>query len=356
MLYACSEKSQNSGPIFARWSLCLEDIYITSPDDDLSDKSEVEQEKSELATDNTVGSWELQSGDLVMDEINLNDSYWDQFENVEIPPIEDSKEHYAANRENFDNYNAEKTKQVKKLSLRKKMKKKKEKKKHGVKVDLNKEEHENDRKEREKIREKDGRLVCINCNKLNISRYDKKKARAHAIHCGEGTRRKPNRRLKIVQCAMCEQSFASLVEKNKHHEKVHNTIVYKCTTCGKQFKKRAYLTRHIIVKHTSAEKPFKCGTCRQRFHEKFNMKTHEIGCPAKLPKKIPRTELRPADQGLQENVVRQMGTAWKDVVFLTHNRRLDFIKVAGTKLKLLTSHHIPFTIIQVIAHLTVSNY
>ena len=301
-------------------------------------------------SDRTRGSWELLSEDIVIQEVEaLSDldlgliqdpQQTDKSENIDVTDNEVDEEKAAE-----VNNNIKKSKR-----LRKKMRTNKNKIPHGIKKDLNKEEKENDRKEREKIKESEEKLVCIKCNKVAFSKSDCKSARAHAIHCGEGEKRKPAKKIKNVPCALCDESFSSLVKKNKHHNRVHNALTQKCSTCGTEFKRREHLVRHIIVKHTNQEKQFKCGSCPRKFHTKYNMKTHELGCQTKLPTIIQTTVPRPMEQGLQETVSeRRMGTAWENVMYITHNSRLDLVKVSETdKIKLLTSHDVPFSIKQVI--------
>lgn len=303
-------------------------------------------------TDQTVGSWELLSNDIRIEEveISLNEECTEDImmPNENVVYFEDNLDFEEEN--NVEDERKNSRKKLGKKSLKKKMKNRRNKKIHGTQIDLNKDEKENDRRYAEKIQEQDGKLVCISCNKMKVSRFDEKTARTHAIHCGERTKRKPNKKIKIVSCAFCKETFSSNKEKNKHHNNTHNVIVHQCFTCERKFKRREHLVRHIIVKHTNLKKPYSCGTCKKTFHEKYNLKCHEKGCPSQLPKHIPRTTPNPSDQGFQVNVVeRKIGTAWEKVIFLTFNRRLDLYKLSEEgKLKMMISHNIPFTIKQVI--------
>ena len=299
-------------------------------------------------SDRTIGSWELVSEDIVIEEVDMS---WGS-EGLPEHFSEDVNQNLTENIENVDHetVTGKKKSKIKTKSLRRNLRIRKTKQKiHGTPIDLNKDEIQNDRRFFDKIREEGGKLICIQCNRLKISRFNIKQARAHAIQCGEGSKRKAVMKSKTVLCTMCDETFDSLVKKNKHHDRVHNALVYKCSKCDKLFKRREHLVRHIIVKHTTQEKPHKCKNCTKMFHSKYNMKTHEQGCQNKLPTKITRTMPKPSEQGLQDIVIeKKMGTAWENVIYITHNNRLDLFMVSESgKLKIVTSHDIPFTLSQV---------
>ncbi|KAM9364859.1 uncharacterized protein KZ484_011044 [Pholidichthys leucotaenia] len=74
---------------------------------------------------------------------------------------------------------------------------------------------------------------------------------------------------KSIKCSVNDKDRTNGSKKKKHRtaDKPHV-----CSTCGKRFRDRGYLSVHERIH--SGEKPFSCGTCRKSFNRRANLKTH----------------------------------------------------------------------------------
>ncbi|OXA45234.1 oocyte zinc finger protein XlCOF19-like [Folsomia candida] len=74
----------------------------------------------------------------------------------------------------------------------------------------------------------------------------------------------------------CEKTFVNkyLVSTHMKTEHVENPIRFPCTLCGKDFKTRTELGKHIRA-HTT-EKPYTCASCGRSFAQMGTMKRHEM--------------------------------------------------------------------------------
>ncbi|OXA47383.1 PR domain zinc finger protein 5 [Folsomia candida] len=73
----------------------------------------------------------------------------------------------------------------------------------------------------------------------------------------------------------CEKSYLTKGDLTKHVKAGHveNPVRFPCTRCGKEFKTRAYLGRHVST-HTT-DKPCKCATCGKCFACRRYMTIHK---------------------------------------------------------------------------------
>lgn len=81
------------------------------------------------------------------------------------------------------------------------------------------------------------------------------------------------------KCKICSKSFKGAIHLAKHMDYIHNdsSQVYPCDSCDKQFKSKAGLRRHTIIKHTVGYR-YSCDQCNSKFKHKeyysIHMKTH----------------------------------------------------------------------------------
>ncbi|CAG5116304.1 unnamed protein product [Candidula unifasciata] len=79
--------------------------------------------------------------------------------------------------------------------------------------------------------------------------------------------------IKAFSCNFCPKSFATRVLLLKHEETIHaSNKEIKCEECGKQFKRRENLTRHVLS-HTGI-KNHRCEVCGMAFTEKGSLTRH----------------------------------------------------------------------------------
>ena len=82
------------------------------------------------------------------------------------------------------------------------------------------------------------------------------------------------------KCSFCDKKFRV---KFSHtvHERGHKGELPQCKVCGRRFKRRRYLERHMTI-HTG-ERPYKCSFCDKKFWVKSSHRTHELGHKGELP-------------------------------------------------------------------------
>ncbi|XP_021959817.1 zinc finger protein Xfin [Folsomia candida] len=92
----------------------------------------------------------------------------------------------------------------------------------------------------------------------------------------------------------CEKTYLRRDDLSHHvkTEHVENPTRFPCTLCGKEFKVRSKLERHIST-HTT-EKAYTCSTCGRRFASQTAMKTHEVTHLEKSTRRIFKCALCPA--------------------------------------------------------------
>lgn len=74
----------------------------------------------------------------------------------------------------------------------------------------------------------------------------------------------------------CDKSYLSknIVSQHVKTEHTENAVRFPCPLCGKEFKNRYKLERHIST-HTK-EKAYSCSTCGRSFAELTDVKCHEV--------------------------------------------------------------------------------
>jgi hypothetical protein len=81
-----------------------------------------------------------------------------------------------------------------------------------------------------------------------------------------------NQKEKAYKCYLCKKMFKEHGLLKKHLQ-VHNKILYKCGACDKLYSTMAALRKHIVV-HTS-DGPFKCNMCPKEFEQYSDLTEHQ---------------------------------------------------------------------------------
>ncbi|KAM3968159.1 uncharacterized protein ACR2FA_006144 isoform 2-T2 [Aphomia sociella] len=133
--------------------------------------------------------------------------------------------------------------------------------------------------------EKDMLYRCERCSKDFVSLYEKKK---HSRHH------------KTYDCSECHTVFDTWSKYQKHKKTDHANQEYICDDCGRCFKQRGHLVRHVKVhmKTVSEAKRFLCPyeNCLRWYTRNSNLKQHILSkhlkfthnchiCPARLSTK-----------------------------------------------------------------------
>ena len=89
-------------------------------------------------------------------------------------------------------------------------------------------------------------------------------------------------RCKTYVCSVCDKIFSQSGNLATHKKIAHSEEKpHKCSTCGKRFKLRSYLTVHLRIH--SVERPYSCTLCDKSFRHSSNlashMKTHSMETP-----------------------------------------------------------------------------
>ncbi|XP_064460333.1 zinc finger protein OZF-like [Ornithodoros turicata] len=83
---------------------------------------------------------------------------------------------------------------------------------------------------------------------------------------------KPER---VYPCEMCGKEFKQRYNLWRHVDRLHGKgCGYKCDTCGKLFKKSSALKVHDLIH--SGTRPFECSVCRKAFSQKHHLLRHRL--------------------------------------------------------------------------------
>lgn len=78
--------------------------------------------------------------------------------------------------------------------------------------------------------------------------------------------------LRLFKCLTCGKDFkqkSTLLQ----HERIHSdSRPYGCPECGKRFRQQSHLTQHIRIHENS--KPFPCGICNRSFRQRAILNQH----------------------------------------------------------------------------------
>ena len=80
-----------------------------------------------------------------------------------------------------------------------------------------------------------------------------------------------------IKCEECGKVFKKRNKLNRHIKETHTDIKpYTCTECGADFKRNSHLTRHKNLKHSDENKSFVCSidNCFQKFSIKQHLDRH----------------------------------------------------------------------------------
>ena len=80
--------------------------------------------------------------------------------------------------------------------------------------------------------------------------------------------------ISIFSCKECEEKFTSQYKLDTHHSIEHERHEHECPECGRTFKRKGDLNRHINTVHMKL-KPHKCHICcREAFTQKASLERH----------------------------------------------------------------------------------
>lgn len=83
---------------------------------------------------------------------------------------------------------------------------------------------------------------------------------------------KPHSDLRLFKCLTCGKDFkqkSTLLQ----HDRIHTDArPYPCSECGKRFRQQSHLTQHLRI-HAN-EKPFTCGYCSRSFRQRAILNQH----------------------------------------------------------------------------------
>ncbi|CAL8068553.1 unnamed protein product [Orchesella dallaii] len=141
-----------------------------------------------------------------------------------------------------------------------------------------------------------------------------------------------------LKCSQCDMEFKGKFRLQRHVEASHSGVrSHVCEHCGKSYTTRAYLQKHLNIKHqveVNSIKRHQCPSCKESFGRKEAMESHVLKCdPVAAAKVMPTCNIcgRPIMYG-------SMKTAMEKHV-ITHmsvEEREEFWKEKGKeKIKLL---------------------
>merc|ERR1712029_1171829 len=84
------------------------------------------------------------------------------------------------------------------------------------------------------------------------------------------------------ECSDCDQKFEYKSAMIKHHEREHQKLNLPCEICGKVFKTRPCLKKHLTVMHGKVagdrRDPFQCNSCNRSFRLERKLNEHKSHC------------------------------------------------------------------------------
>ena len=84
-----------------------------------------------------------------------------------------------------------------------------------------------------------------------------------------------------VLCGDCGKTFKKRRDLMRHVGRVHSDQRFDCKECGKKLVSAEYLLRHFQTYHTGRE-PMKCPQCEKTFYREINLQIHVRDGPDKL--------------------------------------------------------------------------
>ena len=160
------------------------------------------------------------------------------------------------------------------MNTPKKVAKNPRRKEFKSKIHSLREQHiDNDKKFTEFVEEVNGGYSCKICK--NFSTITKLLARAHVVSCSKKRNKKRGPPIKNCNCLECGQIFSSKKDLNIHHKKEHVCNVYTCSTCLKQFNHKPAYVKHVRS-HTKATPKIVCTVpdCGKTFRFRCDMDRH----------------------------------------------------------------------------------
>ncbi|XP_014009210.2 gastrula zinc finger protein XlCGF57.1-like isoform X1 [Salmo salar] len=120
--------------------------------------------------------------------------------------------------------------------------------------------------------------MAEHCSKPSSSRKTH-----HCRDCGEKFALKADVRRhmtlykkRLRECSFCRKRCTSTCKLKAHIRLCHSGKPCTCPVCGKTFKLKGYLSKHMRIHTGVGEKPFSCGDCGKSFNLKGNLKNHML--------------------------------------------------------------------------------
>ena len=130
-------------------------------------------------------------------------------------------------------------------------------------------QREVNKKYKEKIIE---HTLGFSCKLCTFATGIELKAKTHAVSCG--VKRKKSAGKKVIVCQECQETFESNVKLHKHFQKLHQKGTYKCSKCGKTYKKRRSYSLHLKLHDNEFKNRFKCNQCNYKTRDNWLLVRH----------------------------------------------------------------------------------